>query len=186
MDRDLVERAQAGDLAAFEALASASHPRLYRAAFGILRDSDRAQDATQQALVEIWKHVRGLRAPEAYERWSYRITVRMAVAEAERSARWTSDTMPEVHPAPGAVADFETIVHRDQLERGFHRISVEHRAVIVMRHLLDLSYEEIAEALGVAPGTVASRLYRAMEALRGAIEADDRPPVELRSIGEAE
>ncbi len=96
------------------------------------------------------------------------------------------DTMTDVHPAPGAAIDFDTVLRRDQLERGFRRISVEHRAVIVMRHLLGLPYEDIAEALGVAPGTVASRLYRAMDALRGVLEADERPAPALHAVEEAE
>ena len=74
---------------------------------------------------------------------------------------------------------------RDQLGRGFTRLSLEHRSVIVLRYLLDLSVEDTAEALGVAPGTVASRLSRALEALRAAIDADARPgsPAPLRREG---
>jgi RNA polymerase sigma factor (sigma-70 family) len=72
--------------------------------------------------------------------------------------------------------DYATVIDRDQLDRGFRRLSVEHRTVIVLRCLLDLPMDQVAEALGVAPGTVGSRLNRALASLRAAIEADSRPP----------
>jgi RNA polymerase sigma-70 factor, ECF subfamily len=177
MDRELVERAQKGDLGAFEALASASHARLYRVAFGILRDSDRAKDAAQDALVDIWKHLQGVRDAGAYESWSNRVVVRACMCEVRQRPRFLPHPLAEVELEPrtaiGAVLD------RDQLERGFRRISVEHRAVIVMRYLLDQSYDDIAAVLEIPPGTVGSRLNRAMAALRAALEADERPALPL-------
>ena len=68
------------------------------------------------------------------------------------------------------------MVYRDQLERGFRRLPIEQRAVVVLHHYLDLPLEAVAEALGVPVGTVHSRLHRAMGALRAALEADARLP----------
>jgi RNA polymerase sigma-70 factor (ECF subfamily) len=186
MDRDLVKRAQGGDLGAFEALASLSHSRLYRVAFGILRDTDRAKDATQQALVEIWKHIRGLRDPEAYDAWSYRIVVRECMRDAKRGDERALDTEVETESPATAADPFRGVVHRDQLERGFRRISVEHRAILVMRYLLDLSYEDIAKALDISAGTVASRLSRALAAMRAELEADERTLPTLRQAQEVD
>ena len=67
------------------------------------------------------------------------------------------------------------IFDRDQLERGFRRLSIDHRAVVVLHHYLDLPLDEVAEALGVPVGTVRSRLHHAMRALRAALDADARP-----------
>jgi RNA polymerase sigma-70 factor (ECF subfamily) len=61
------------------------------------------------------------------------------------------------------------------LERGFERLSVDHRAVLILTYYLDLPSEQVAEALDVPVGTVYSRLHRAQQALRGALEADGRP-----------
>jgi RNA polymerase sigma-70 factor (ECF subfamily) len=69
------------------------------------------------------------------------------------------------------------VVDRDLLERGFRSLSVEHRAVLVLCHYLDLPVESVAESLGVPIGTVRSRLHHAMRGLRAAIDADTRPPV---------
>jgi RNA polymerase sigma-70 factor (ECF subfamily) len=66
------------------------------------------------------------------------------------------------------------VVDRDQLERGFRRLSLEHRAVVVLHHYLDLTLDEVAESLGVPVGTVRSRLHHAMRGLRAALDADAR------------
>jgi len=185
MDRDLVERAQKGDLAAFDALTVSTYPRLYRLALGILREADQAEDATQGALIEVWRYLPRLRDPQAYEAWSYRLLVRSCMREARRRTRW----LPEIAldgDEPRAPDDYGPVLDRDQLERGFRRLSVEHRAVIVMRYLLDMSHEDTAAALGIAPGTVGSRLSRAMEALRAAIEADERAAPALRQATETD
>jgi sigma-70-like protein len=68
-----------------------------------------------------------------------------------------------------------SVVDRDQLERGFRRLSIDHRAVVVLHHYLDLPLDEVADALGVPVGTVRSRLHYAMRGLRSALEADARP-----------
>jgi RNA polymerase sigma-70 factor (ECF subfamily) len=175
MDTDLVVRAQRGDLSAFEGLATASHPRLYRVALGILRDTDRAEDATQAALVDIWKYLRRLREPAAYESWSYRLLVRASIREARNAPRWLPDVDLGSRVDPRASYAFGAIADRDQLDRGFRRLSIDHRVVIVMRYLLDMPIESVARALDIPPGTVASRLNRAMAALRAALESDARP-----------
>jgi len=186
MDRDLVVQAQRGDLGAFEALATSSHPRLFRVALGILRDADRAEDATQATMVDVWRYLPRLRDPQAFDSWSYRLLVRAC----SREARDVPRRLPEIEigsrPAPPAADTIAGVADRDQLERGFRRLSVEHRAVIVLRYLMDLPHDRIAEALDIAPGTVGSRLNRAMGALRAAIEADDRPAPALAQAREAD
>jgi RNA polymerase sigma-70 factor (ECF subfamily) len=68
-----------------------------------------------------------------------------------------------------------SVVDRDQLERGFRRLSIDHRTVVVLHHYLDLPLDGIADVLGVPIGTVRSRLHHAMRGLRAALEADARP-----------
>jgi RNA polymerase sigma factor (sigma-70 family) len=67
------------------------------------------------------------------------------------------------------------VVDRDQLERGFRRLSIDHRAVVVLHHYLDMPLDEVAETLGVPVATVRSPLHRAMRGLRAALDADARP-----------
>jgi RNA polymerase sigma-70 factor (ECF subfamily) len=174
MDQDLVVRVQQGDERAFEALAAADHPRLYRVAYGVLADHASAQDVTQQALLDIWRKVRRLRDPARYEGWSYRLLVRACYAEARRRPKWTSnDDLPPA-AEPRAADAYGVVADRDQLERGFRQLSIDHRVVLVLRHLLGMTPEEVAETLGISRWTVYSRLERATKAMRAALEADER------------
>src|SRR3954454_9163829 len=105
---ELVERARAGDHEAFSQLARTSFNRLFGVAKLILRDNDRAQDAVQEALVLAWKHVRAIRDPNAWDAWTYRLTVRAGYRLAKSAKR--RDVMElHVESEPGAgtaVADF--------------------------------------------------------------------------------
>jgi RNA polymerase sigma-70 factor (ECF subfamily) len=141
----------------------------------ILRDVDLAEDATQQALVAIWRDLPQLRDPARFDAWSYRLLVRACYAEGRRTRRWTATL--RLLPVDGVEATRElgTVVDRDQLERGFQRLPLEHRSVVVLHHYLDLPLEEIAEILGIPAGTVRSRLHHAMRGLRAALDADARP-----------
>ena len=78
----------------------------------------------------------------------------------------------DVLRAPDA---YHEVIDRDALERGFQRLTVDHRAVVVLRYLLDMTPEEVADTLDIPRKTVYSRLDRAVLAMRGAIEADSRP-----------
>jgi RNA polymerase sigma-70 factor (ECF subfamily) len=173
VDRDLVELAQRGDREAFAVLVRAHGDSLFAIAQRILRDVDRAEDATQQALVIAWRELRRLRDPDRFESWLHQILVRACYAELGRSRRITADiTLLEIEPsAPGPESSF---VDRDQLERGFRRLPPDQRAILVLHHYLGLAPAEIAETLGLPTGTARSRLHYAHRAMRAALEADAR------------
>src|SRR5829696_473591 len=99
MDTDLVVRAQHGDEQAFASLAVAVGDRLHAVAHRILRDADLAEDATQQALLTIWREIRQLRDPARFDAWSYRLLVRACYAEGRRTHRWS----PNLHLLPADV-----------------------------------------------------------------------------------
>ncbi len=84
MERQLVIRAQQGDHDAFDQLAFRVVDRLYPVAYRILRNGPNAEDATQQALVTIWRQLTGLRDPDRFEAWAYRLTVNASYAEHRR------------------------------------------------------------------------------------------------------
>ena len=175
MPGDLVQRAQRGDHEAFDALAGAAYDRLFALAYRILRDADRSQDAVQECLVHAWQDVRGLRDPGRFDAWLQRLLVNACYDESRRRRQRSV----EVHllsldrAAPGNAA--EELADRDQLERGFRRLPVEQRAVLVMHSYLGLRIPEIAETLGVPEGTVRSRLHYATLAMRAVLEVDARP-----------
>jgi RNA polymerase sigma-70 factor (ECF subfamily) len=173
----LVERAQAGDREAYELLARGAAPRLFLVASRLLRDTDAAEDAVQQTLVAIWRDLGSLRDPERFDAWTYRMVIRYCRAEERRHRRMgitileLSDSIPADHDQ---TADVST---RDALGRAFDALSVEHRTVVVLHHLIGLSLGEIAEIVDVPYGTVGSRLHHAMRSMRAAIDAGDRATV---------
>jgi RNA polymerase sigma-70 factor (ECF subfamily) len=178
--RDLVERAAAGDQAAFESLVRASAGRLFAIAYRVTRDHHLAEDALQQTLVTIWDELPRLRDADRFEAWSYRLIVRSSVAQAKRERRGgpvirlLPDDADADPIAAGGPDEFGRVADRDQLERGFRRLTAEQRAVLVLQHYNGLSLAEIADVLGIPIGTAGSRLHHATRALRAALDADAR------------
>lgn len=174
MDRELVRQAMAGDREAFDALASASIGRLYAVATLILRDPDRAADATQEALVGAWRDLSAVRDPDRFEAWLHRVLVRCCYREATRERR---RRLVEVHAVIDDASGHDAIpglIERDQLDRAFRRLDVEERAVIVLHHIEGFLLTEIADVLGIPLGTVKSRLHRGKRTMRAALDADAR------------
>jgi RNA polymerase sigma factor (sigma-70 family) len=174
VDRDLVEQARRGDRDAFAVLAHARTDRLYAVARRILRDVHRSEDAVQQTLVIAWRELPRLRDPDRFDAWTMRLLVRTCYTEARQAQAWNRQIRvltiePSVPDGSISVED------RDQLERGFRRLTPEQRAILVLRHYLGLEPAEIAETLAIPVGTARSRLHYAHRAMRAALEADERP-----------
>ena len=174
--RDLVERAAQGDPDAFDALAHQASNRMYGIAYRILRDQYLAEDALQQALITIWNELPRLRDPDRFDAWTYRLIVRASTAEARKAGRGnpTTPLLPDDADVSRAPDQYAAVADRDQLERGFKRLTAEQRSVLVLQHYAGLSQAEIADVLGIPVGTAGSRIHYAARALRSAIEADIR------------
>lgn len=175
MDAELIGRAQHGDEGAFASLAVAAGDRLHAVAHRILRDTDLAEDATQQALLTIWRDLPQLRDPARFDAWSYRLLVRACYAEGRRSRAWSPNLRILPADEPADSGGFDAIIQRDQLESAIRRLSVNHRTVLVLHHYADLPLERVAQILEIPIGTVYSRLHHAMRAMRAALDADARP-----------
>ena len=175
MDTDLVTRAQRGDEEAFASLAVAAGDRLHAVAHRILRDLELAEDATQQALLAIWRDLPQLRDPARFDAWSYRLLVRACYAEGRKSRRWAPNLRLLTVDEPMAADGMGSVVDRDQLERAFRGLSLNHRTVVVLHHYLDLPMDRVADIVGVPVGTVGSRLHFATRQLRSALIADAQP-----------
>lgn len=171
---DLVDRARHGDRQAFDALASGAVDRLYSVARLVLRDADRAEDATQETLVRCWRDLPTLRDPARFEPWLNRLLFH-AIQDEFRARRRHDAAVRIVRLEPAEPDAAAAVALREQLQRGFERLSLEHRAVIVLRLYLGLSIEETAATIGIPAGTAKSRLHYATEAMRLALEADARP-----------
>ena len=173
MSVEEVERAMRRDHDAFAALIGASATRLYALASLILRDSDRAQDATQEAIVRAWRQLPRLRDPERFDAWLRRMVANACYDEGRRTRRRAEVSL--IHLADRQVADPTTrFAESERIERAFRRLPLEQRTALVLQHQFGMTQADIAETLGVPIGTVKSRIRYATTAMRASLEADDR------------
>ncbi len=175
MDADLIGRAHHGDEEAFASLAVAAGDRLHAVAHRILRDIDLAEDATQQALLNVWRYLPQLRDPARFDAWSYRHLVRACYAEGRRERKWSPNLRILPADEPVMSNELDAVLQRDQLETAIRRLSVDHRTVLVLHHYADIPLDRVAQILGIPVGTVYSRLHHAMRAMRASLDADARP-----------
>ena len=173
--RDIVERAMRGDREAFGSLVMMTGDRMYAIATRILRDTHLAEDALQGALITVWRQLPTLRDPDAFEGWVRAIVIHACYAEARRRKAWAANVQALPLDGPAGPDEYLSVADRDVLDRAFRRLSVEQRAVFVLHHHVGLPLVEIAETLGVPPGTARSRLHYATRVLRAALVADAEP-----------
>jgi len=170
---ELVRRARDGDRDAYDVLITELVDHLYRTARLILRDYDSAEDAVQETLVRCWRDLPRLRDPDRFDAWLNRIFINAVTDEARARRRFgASLTVMRIEPSqPDGVG---TLADRDELDRVFGRLSIEHRSIVVLHFYLGLTVEQAATTIGIPVGTAKSRLHYATEALRAALEADAR------------
>jgi len=174
VERDLIERARSGDHDAFSTLAAVSADRLHAVATLVLRDRTAAEDAVQEALVRMWQDLPRLRDPEKFRPWLQRLLMN-ACADIWRMRRRHGAEIQLLPTHESPVGDETSqVADREVLNRAFRRLSIDHRATLVLRHYLGLTIPAIAAAMEVPLGTAKSRLHHAERALRAALEADDR------------
>ena len=173
VNAEVVERAMHGDHDAFAALIGAAANRLFAMACLILRDTDRAEDATQEAIVRAWRELPRLRDPDRFAAWLRRLTVNACFDEARRVTRRAEVSM--IRLADRTTADHAgAYVEHDRVDQAFRRLPFDQRTVLVLQHHFDLSHTEIADTLGIPLGTVKARIRYGSAALRASLDADDR------------
>ena len=145
--------------------------RLYALARLIAQDADVAEEATQEALLKCWRDLPTLRDVTRFEAWLRRLLVN-SVAEEFRKRRRMRANVAVLRLEPTAADQSADVADRDELQRAFSLLSIDHRSVLVLHHYLGMSNVEAAKVLGVPAGTVKSRLHYALEAMRAALEFD--------------
>lgn len=173
IEADLVRKARGGNLFAFEEMVKRYQRRVYGVARRIVQRHDVADDVTQEAFLRAYQALSSFDLQRPFGPWMCRIAANLAVNHV-RSPVAREQELPEGHretpsrtPDPlGAVLESEA---RRLLSEALAGLPVEQRAVLVLRVFEELSYREIADALGLEMGTVMSRLARAREKLRKAL-----------------
>ena len=175
MQAELVDRARRGDREAFGVLAAGAVDRLYAIARLALRDTELAEDATQDALVRAWRDLPTLRDVERFDAWLYRLLVRSCADIGRHRRRWRAEVA--ILPEPAEADSAAAVADRDLIERGLRRLTVAQQTILVLTYYVGLSLAETADALEIPVGTAKSRLHYAIEALRAALAADERGTV---------
>jgi len=191
-DRALVERVQAGDKEAFRTLVERHQRRAFSIAMALVRDENDARELVQDAFLRVYKNISGFQGQSSFFTWLYRIITNLSidlirkpgrqVAELDESRRGGHLAAVDSEEAPSKDFPFLSridgsdpadVVRRGEiasrLREALAALPDYHRGVIVMREVEGLSYEEMAQAMGVSKGTIMSRLFHARQKLQKAL-----------------
>ena len=190
-EQALIARASKGDHVAFQKLVERYQGRMFAVALQFANDRDRAEELVQEALVRAWTNLPRFQGGASFFTWVYRIMHNLNIDHHRRQQRRKVGEYDDsvgraivehgVGHAGQPLEDGARATHRAQLRQlistGLEQISEAHRQILVLREIEELSYEEIAEAIGVPKGTVMSRLFHArrklLEVMQPMLERED-------------
>lgn len=189
LDRLLVDRFKNGDQSAFDEMVTRYWDRIYSMVNQLLRNSQDAEEVTQDAFIRAHRGLVNFRGDSAFSTWLYQIATNLA-----RNRYWywwrrkrdqsvsidaplsadNSTTLADLIPAEVETPDDITVTQEfiARIGQGMERLSPKHREILILRNIKNLSYEEIAVILGISVGTVKSRIARARESLRAKLGED--------------
>ncbi len=173
-DEDLAREAQRGEAAPFEELVRRHARPVYLAIYMETGDRTEAEDLAQEAMLLAWRRLAQLREPERFGAWCRTIGRSVAVDAARRKGRLKrrAPERPEAPPSsPGPDDDAGLRESKGDLLEAIRSLPEEHRMPILMKYMDDLSYDEMAERLGLTHGELRGRLQRGMALLRGRLGA---------------
>lgn len=175
MESELVQRAKAGDVPAFETLYRSYNNRIYNFARQITGSAEDAGDIVQESFIKAWNSLPGLRQESTFGIWLHRIALNLSRDFLKKRGRELSinlGTDGEVvelqveDPSPNPEHTVISSETQAAVRRAVETLSADHRLVVTMHHLEGMDVESIARIMGISKGTVMSRLSRAREALR--------------------
>jgi RNA polymerase sigma-70 factor, ECF subfamily len=168
-DLELVNRAQKGDVGAFSALVERYQGRVYNLAFRLVSNADDAADVAQESFIAAYESLKRFRGESSFYTWLYRLVVNKALTyrrsrdSRQEFAVGDGETGAFLAAADGGAGPVRAVEEKERAElvqAAIAGLPGDFRAVVVLRDVEGLEYEEIADVLGVAVGTVKSRLHR--------------------------
>ena len=188
-DRVLVDRFKSGDASAFDEMVSRYWGRIYSMVHQLLRNSEDAEEVTQDAFIRAHRGLVNFRGESAFSTWLFQIATNLArnrywywwrrkrdksvSLDAPVSADNTT-TLADIIPAEVETPDDITVTREfvSRIGSGMERLGSKHREILILRNVKNHSYSEIAAILGISVGTVKSRIARARESLRSKLGDD--------------
>jgi len=179
LDADLVERVLAGERQAFEGLVRSHYPRALAVAHGVLGADPAADDVVQESFLKAYEQLGALSEPAAFPAWLMRIVRNEAITWHRRHRRRgvrLDDAPPLAAREPETDGhEGERLARRQALRQALPRLKASYREILTLKYEAGLSYDELAESLGVSVANVEKRLYRARQALLRLLEAGPPP-----------
>ena len=172
----LLEKARQGDQEAFGELVRLYEKKVYALTLRMCKNPDDAAEAAQEAFLSAWQGLKFFRGEASFSTWLYRLASNACVDLLRKEQRHKAAAGPSLNDAdtyievaddaatPQELAERSEL--REQIEEGLQSLSPEHREVLILRELHQLSYDEIAQTLDLDTGTVKSRISRGRKALR--------------------
>lgn len=169
VEQDLIARAKRGDRAATDRLLRLHYDTVRAVCRRIVIDSHAAEDATQMALIAVVRALPRFDGRSKFSTWLYRIATNAAIDEVRRVRRRPVPVDHTVAPLTADAGATDWVNERLAFEQALATVSEEYRTALVLRHVAELDYAEIADVLGLPVGTVRSRLARGRTQLVGAL-----------------
>ena len=177
-EQEIIQKVLSGDTEAFEALVLEHQNKVYSLALRMVGNEEDARDLAQDAFIRAFSSLSGFRGDSKFSVWLYRLTSNICIdflrSRAKKrtvSMTWTDDEgddageleIPDERFSPEA--QLERTSMRESVQRGLESLSPQYRQILLLREVDGLSYDEIAQALGIEAGTVKSRIFRARKKL---------------------
>lgn len=192
----LVQRARDGDQGAFGELVTLYEKKVYALTLRMCKNPEDAAEAAQEAFLAAWQGLKFFRGEASFSTWLYRLASNACVDLLRKEQRHRAAAGPSLDdeggyldvadpaPSPHTIAERKEL--RAQIEEGLQSLSPEHREVLVLREMHQLSYDEIAQALSLDSGTVKSRISRGRKQLRNFLlkSGNFSPPGTSKHTGE--
>ena len=181
LEPELIASARQGEPAGWEALVQAHQEAVFRLAYLLLGDADDAQDVAQEAFIRAYRALERFDSTRPLRPWLLRITANLARNRRRSVGRYVAALQRALRAEPDPVSAFSAMpvehatvqqLQAQELWQAVRRLNEPDREVVYLRFFLELPEAEMAAALGVAPGTVKSRLHRALKRLRAVVETD--------------
>ncbi len=186
IDPELLRRAQAGDEAAFGVIMRTHYDRTFRLVCAITHNETDARDICQEVWLTVWKQLGTFRGDARFTTWLHPIATRRALDHLRKRRRWFDRFLPfgagddatPAAPEPSTTDNAGQLLEVSEdvarVRAALATLPPKHRAVLALRELENLSYEEIAQAVGVPVGTVMSRLHAARRLLAEKLKTNNQ------------
>ncbi|MFQ5525904.1 MAG: RNA polymerase sigma factor [Thermoanaerobaculia bacterium] len=171
LEQAAVRRCQSGEIEGLEALYGIYAEPVFRTCFRILGDRAAAEDQTHEVFIRLFEQIGRFDGRSRFSTWLYRLAVNHTLNRLRKRKRRSAKLQRFVRTAelPARESPDRSILRRehvDHVKALLSRLPSDHRTILVLREIEELSYSEIAEVLGIARGTVMSRLHRARRELK--------------------